>query len=55
MASMTIRSPPCPETTLPFRSRDAAMTGAHVGEDSAAICALTPFTPEYPYAAPCLA
>jgi len=46
MASVTSRAAPCPETTFPFRSRDAAMTGAHVGEERMASWALTPLTPE---------
>jgi hypothetical protein len=36
--------PPWPEVTLPFRSREAAITGAAAGVDNTAICALSPFT-----------
>ena len=46
MASVTSRAAPWLETTFPFRSRDAAITGAHVGELRMASWALTPLTPE---------
>ena len=47
-ASTIRRSAPWPDTALPLHSRATAMTGAHVGDDRVAICALRPLTLESP-------
>ena len=54
-ASATNRAAPRAEFADPFRSRVAAITGADDGVDAMARNAFKPFTPEYPYPAPCLA
>ena len=44
-ASATNRAAPRAETVEPFRSRDAAITGAQVGVETIASSALRPLTP----------
>ena len=54
-ASATNRAAPRAEFADPFRSRVATITGADDAVDAVARNAFKPFTPEYPYPAPCLA
>jgi hypothetical protein len=53
--SLTRRAAPRAEFADPFRSRAAVITGAAAGVETIPSSAFSPFTPEYPNPAPCLA
>jgi len=52
-ASARSRDAPRGEFVEPLRNRVATITGAAVGVETIPSSAFNPFTPEYPYPAPC--